>query len=250
MPSLKDRWDDAWAPLDFRDAMRKLRTLQEELTTPQQRFDVPFRFRGHRLFKKLQPRQNMEEIRALYDLVCELKPRRALEIGTARGGTLYLWTQAAADDATIVSVDLPGGDFGGAYPPCRVPFYQSFARADQHLHLIRADSHDPQTRAEVQSRFDGGLIDFAFIDGDHTYEGARADFELYGPLVRPGGIVAFHDILPRPDMPSIQVDRLWNELRDRHESRELVGSEASGRRIGIGVLMVQEHGRHVEQPVG
>jgi hypothetical protein len=38
-----------------------------------------------------------------------------------------------------------------------------------------------------------------FIDGDHTYEGVRRDFEMYSPLVRKGGIIAFHDIYPGPE---------------------------------------------------
>jgi len=40
--------------------------------------------------------------------------------------------------------------------------------------------------------------DFLFIDGDHTYEGVEGDFEMYSPLVRRGGIIAFHDIVPGP----------------------------------------------------
>jgi hypothetical protein len=39
-----------------------------------------------------------------------------LEIGTARGGTLFFLTRLASPHATIVSVDLPGGPFGGGYP--------------------------------------------------------------------------------------------------------------------------------------
>jgi len=45
---------------------------------------------------------------------------------------------------------------------------------------------------------EGGELNFLFIDGDHTYEGVRKNFEMYSPLVRRGGIVAFHDIVPRP----------------------------------------------------
>ena len=37
--------------------------------------------------------------------------------------------------------------------------------------------------------------DFLFIDGDHTVEGVTKDFLLYRPLVRKGGVIAFHDIL-------------------------------------------------------
>lgn len=38
-----------------------------------------------------------------------------------------------------------------------------------------------------------GSIDFIFIDGDHSYEGCRADIEAWTPFVRKGGVMAFHD---------------------------------------------------------
>jgi predicted O-methyltransferase YrrM len=37
-------------------------------------------------------------------------------------------------------------------------------------------------------------IDILFIDGDHTYEGAKADFEKYSKFVKPGGIIFMHDV--------------------------------------------------------
>jgi predicted O-methyltransferase YrrM len=199
---------------------------------------MPFVYKGKGFFKSIQPRQNPIEIEKLYRAVCQIAPIRVLEIGTARGGTLYLWTQAATDDATIVSVDLPGGEFGGAYPACRIPFYQAFARQGQKLYLLRKDSHKPQTVEEVCGLFDNHPVDFAFIDGDHTYEGVKADFQNYGPLVRPGGIIAFHDILPRPDLPEIQVNQFWSEVREKHDTREFIGPEGSGRKIGIGLIRV------------
>jgi predicted O-methyltransferase YrrM len=36
-------------------------------------------------------------------------------------------------------------------------------------------------------------IDVLFIDGDHSYEGCRADLEAWLPFVQPGGWIAFHD---------------------------------------------------------
>lgn len=224
------------------NALRQLRSLEQALPSSRSRFAIPFVFRGWGHFKLIKPRQNPVEIEALYEVVSSLRPARVLEIGTARGGTLYLWTQAAADNATLVSVDLPGGDFGGAYPECRMPFYQAFAARGQQLFLERADSHSPETLELIKQRFAGEPVDFAFIDGDHTYEGVKADFENYGPLVRPGGIIAFHDILYREDQPSIRVDRLWNELKEHYECHELVGPEGSGKRIGIGYLRVPEAG--------
>ena len=216
----------------------QLRLLEQRLPSSWARFAVPFTYKGKGYFKTIEPRQNSAEIEELYKTVIDLAPMRVLEIGTARGGTLYLWTQAAAKDATIVSVDLPEGQFGGGYPACRIPFYQAFKRPEQKLYLLRKDSHQTNTVEEVNKLFNNDLIDFAFIDGDHTYEGVKADFLYYGPLVRPGGLIGFHDILPRPDLPSIQVNRFWKELRKKYNTREIIGPDESGRKIGIGLIHV------------
>ena len=53
--------------------------------------------------------------------------------------------------------------------------------------------------------FRGEKLDFLFIDGDHSYDGVKADFEMYAPMVRPGGLIAFHDI--NPDHRSLRGDR-------------------------------------------
>ena len=223
-------------------ALKQLAVLQKRLPSARSRFAVPFVFRGFGHFKTIRPRQNPVEIEGLYKRICELRPRRVWEIGPARGGTLYLGTQAAADDATLVSVDLPGGDFGGAYAPCRADLYKAFARDGQTMHLLLADSHKAETLQQVKQRFDNEPIDFAFIDGDHTYEGVKADFHEYGKLVRPGGIIAFHDILYRKDQPTIRVDKLWAELTEKYDYEALIGPDGSGKKIGIGVLRVPDGG--------
>jgi predicted O-methyltransferase YrrM len=223
-------------------ALKHLALLEKRLPSARSRFAVPFVFRGRGHFKTIRPRQNPVEIERLFEIICELQPTRVLEVGTARGGTLYLWAQAASADATLVSVDLPGGDFGGAYADCRSDLYQAFARNGQNMQLLLADSHLAETQQAVVDRFGGEQIDFAFIDGDHTYEGVKADFLDYGKLVRPGGIIAFHDILYRKDQPTIRVDKLWQELSEKYPCEALIGPDGSGKKIGIGVLRVPEGG--------
>jgi predicted O-methyltransferase YrrM len=44
-------------------------------------------------------------------------------------------------------------------------------------------------------------IRFLFIDGDHTYQGAKIDYSLFAPFLADGGIIAFHDVLQRFDGP-------------------------------------------------
>ena len=172
--------------------------------------------------------QKLTEFAELIRLLSERELNVVVEIGTAHGGTYWAWCRLATPAAHLISVDLPGHDEWDA----RV---RSYPRPTQAQTLIRADSHDPET---VRS-LDGlrGTVDLLFIDGDHSYDGVRADFESYSPLVRPGGLIAFHDV-ESANHPASQVDRFWTQLRDLYDTRELIDSaddEHSGR-YGIGVI--------------
>jgi predicted O-methyltransferase YrrM len=180
----------------------------------------------------LQPIQVEEELASLLEEVRRLDPRTVVEIGTSVGGTLYFWTRLAQPDAIIVSVDLPGGQFGGGYSPLRAPIYRRFARERQKLHLMRADSHEQSTLERVKSLFDGGQIDFLFIDGDHTYEGVKKDWEMYSPLVRPGGLIVFHDVAG--NYGTTQVKRFWDGVKTGYRHREYMVHPRG--QYGIGVL--------------
>jgi cephalosporin hydroxylase len=57
--------------------------------------------------------QIKEEILELLKILEKFKPKTILEIGTFNGGTLFLFSRIADSNAIIVSVDLPGGKFGG-----------------------------------------------------------------------------------------------------------------------------------------
>ncbi len=176
---------------------------------------ISFLFSDSIIAKLIEPMQIREEIEALARLVADTRPRVVVEIGTARGGTLFIWTRAAAPDATIVSIDLPGGLFGGGYPRLKAPLYRRLALPGQELHLLRGDSHSIETLQRLKEILQGRKIDFLFIDGDHRYEGVKRDYELYSPLVREGGIIAFHDIVPGPPEMVGGVPRFWRELKQR-----------------------------------
>jgi predicted O-methyltransferase YrrM len=186
------------------------------------------------------PMQVRSELEGLLQIVPE-RPRAVLEIGTAGGGTLFSLVQAAAPDAVIVSVDLPEGQFGGGYPRWREPVYRAFVSQRQHLALIRADSHRAQTYDAVTSALGGRELDLLMIDGDHTHEGVKEDFETYTRLVAPGGVVALHDIVPaappQPGGPNLLVGGVptfWKEVRDRYVTTELVEDwEQDGYGIGL-----------------
>jgi predicted O-methyltransferase YrrM len=174
-----------------------------------------------------------EELMQLTNIVARLRPRHVLEIGTAHGGTLWLWCRLSRPDATLVSVDLPHGQFGGGYHWARIPLYWRFAGEKQTVRLIRGDSHSSATLELINRRFPQG-IDFLFIDGDHSYAGARQDFEMYSPVVKRGGIIAFHDIASHRDK-TCEVSLAWNEIKSRYRSEDIIEDSEQGW-AGIGVL--------------
>lgn len=54
-------------------------------------------------------------------------------------------------------------------------------------------------------------VDMVFIDGDHSYEGVRGDWEAWRLNVRPGGIVALHDSV-NCRMPDVGSERFTQEV--------------------------------------
>ncbi len=220
----------------FSGALASLRDLEGQHPSAEERLRVPFDYRGKGFFKSIKPMQSLDEISRLYERVRALAPKRVLEIGTCHGGTLYLWCQAAADDAHLISVDLPQGQYGGGYEPERIPLYERFSRPGQKLDLIRGDSHSAETVDQVRQSLGGGELDFLFIDGDHRYAGVKQDFENYSGLVRSGGLIALHDICVRPSQPTIEVHTLWKELKARESTEELIERDPNLRQIGIGLV--------------
>jgi cephalosporin hydroxylase len=143
--------------------------------------ELAFNFRVDGL--NIAPAQIKEEILELVRILEKIKPRTILEIGTANGGTLFLFSRVVHPAATLISIDLPGGKFGGGYPKWKIPLYKSFVRKDQKIYLIRDDSHNSKTLTKVKNILKGKKVDFLFIDGDHSYKGVKEDFEMYSKLV-------------------------------------------------------------------
>lgn len=164
--------------------------------------------------------QSLVEFGALWDAVAALSPQVVVEVGSLFGGTLWYWLQLPSVQH-VVSVDLvadqphvhdevlAGRALWHTWPD------QTPARPE--LHVYDADSHDPATLAAVAAALPGG-VDVLFLDGDHTYPGVRADWDLWHLLVRPGGLVAFHDTVANADRDEPGVRQLVDELRWQHPS--------------------------------
>jgi hypothetical protein len=69
---------------------------------------------------------------------------------------------------------------------------------------------------EAARRFGEGSIGLLHIDGYHTYDAVRADFELWYPKVEPGGIVLMHDVMAR--LHDFGAWKFWEELESSHST--------------------------------
>ena len=184
-----------------------------------------------------RPLQKRTEIFRLVEILKTLRPAAVCEIGAAGGGTTLLLAESAAPDAVIVTLDL-------AFTRSRQAALKEFARAGQRLVCLKEDSHGPEAIAAVRDCLAGRELDVLYLDGDHSYEGVKSDFELFTPLVRAGGLVVFHDIVPdyrtRYGIETSSdvggVPQFWTEIKAAHETVEEIVEDPEQDGFGIGVL--------------
>lgn len=223
------------------DAVRKAHTITAVLdfyvssrsdavgSTPED--IVEFSYRHY----PVTPRQVRSEMLRFARLVHERRPKVLVEIGTHAGGTFFVLSRCAHPEATVISIDLPGAQFSGGYPKFTKYVLPRMPLPTQKLECLRADSHAQSSVDWLKKTLAGRSVDVMLIDGDHTYSGVKQDFDLYSPFVRPGGLVAFHDIVKHPRDLDCQVDAFWNEIKTQHKHQELVEDPEQGW-AGVGVL--------------
>ena len=155
----------------------------------------------------------------LYGFVRSMKPETCVEIGSARGksacfigmalkengrGKLYAidphTTTAWNDDQSVETLSVLQSNI-------------TQLGLDNQVSILR-------TTSEEAARQWTRSIDFIFIDGDHSYEGVKRDWELFLPHIKPFGLAVFHDTIwdlapsehSRTDMG---VPRFVDELREK-----------------------------------
>jgi cephalosporin hydroxylase len=167
------------------------------------------------------------------------EPRTYVEIGTERGATNLVVANGVPSIELAVGVDL--------YVLNRTRLDRLSSPGARFV-AVDGDSSARSTVARVEEILNGRTIDLLFIDGDHTFGGVLKDFRAYRPLVTPGGMIAFHDIVPDQMLrePSClkrsnggdggEVPILWQILRAQFESKEFVADRNQLAR-GIGALL-------------
>lgn len=185
----------------------------------------------------LQPCQKEAEILGFLAWLKDIKPRTIVEIGVARGGTSYLMMNRVPGVRQYIGV---------AFFPLNRRLLRQLAPDSLRLDYACGSSRDPQAKEKVIRLLKGNPIDLLFIDGDHSYEGVKADWMNFSPLVRSGGWIALHDILPPECRPNgtaangfaAEVDRFWCEVKSSHFTRTFI-EENDQFGYGIGVVKLE-----------
>lgn len=184
---------------------------------------------------RIHTAQRTWELKELVRVYRELHPAFVLEIGTDMGGTLWHWLNYAEPGTVVVNVDIHEGVDPRYHTELEV-LWQSWCPSGVELKTLIGDVHSDEIREEIQRLL--LYVDFLFIDADHTYEGSWKHWNRYRPMVRRGGIVAYHDLITPSFSPHIQVGKFWSELRlEGWTMRELYAdpSEDWG---GIGIVTI------------
>ncbi len=168
-----------------------------------------------------------------YDFVRNFKPKTIVELGTHKGTSLWSFAQAAKDGAVnteIFAVDTwQGEEHAGFYGE---EIFEGVKKIKEKFYPRVKISLLRKTFDEAAKNFKGGSIDLLHIDGLHTYEAVKHDFETWLPKVKKDGAIMFHDIFVSEK--DFGVYKLWKELKKEYASLEFHHS------FGLGIIFLDK----------
>lgn len=217
--------------ISFILSKRRLSNLStSSISSPKDAVDAASSYRGVGLYRSIEPQISSEKLVKLAQFIDSIDPERIVEIGTAEGGSLWTWCHGINYIKQIIGIDIN-------FWHRRLEFYKLFSPKNVDLTLMKESSQQQSTVNRAVDELNGSSADFIFIDGDHTYDGVKRDFELWSGIVRTGGYIAFHDI--HANHGNVGVGKLWNELQPRYESIQFDhGKEAMWG--GIGIIKIED----------
>jgi len=162
-----------------------------------------------------------------YDLVSNFKPKLIVELGTHKGASFFAMCQAVKDhnlDTLLVAIDTWTGDkHSGLY---KNSIYREVKNVIAKIY--------PNIKTElIKDYFDNALnffkpktIDLLHIDGLHTYDAVKHDFDNWIDKLSPNGIILMHDITEKSK--DFGVYKFWDEIKDKYHYYQFQHSHGLG----------------------
>lgn len=192
-----------------------------------------------------EPLQNHHEFAELIDKLRHEQIVNVIEIGCADGGWLGILAGCLGRPLNILAID-PDPNSHPRPGDCPFDYPRQFGEVAT---MLREEGHSVDHLAMGSQSLDAihaarkwaerlGGVDLLHIDGDHSLKGCLADWENYRGLVRPGGLVVFHDTC-NPDEPGVRsVFEAVQEKGAIHTARTFRAMDGQPKGRGIGVIQV------------
>jgi MMP 1-O-methyltransferase len=159
-----------------------------------------------------------DEAQLLYSLAKKTKGRgKIVEIGSWKGRSTICLVTGAQEAGTekIIAIDPHTGSPEHQTAGQKIDTFAEFKKNISAAGLI--DSVVPMvmtSRAAATALNEP--IELCFIDGNHDYESAKEDFDLWFPKLIEGGIIAFHDTIVWPGPRKVVIDILFHSTQAKN----------------------------------
>ncbi len=162
-----------------------------------------------------------------HQLCRALNPSCIVELGVHFGDSLRCFAESTSPGCRIIGIDTWEGDIhtgeftDEVYNTCRDQLKEF-----PNVTLIR--STFDQARSSVQDK----SVQILHIDGLHTYEAVKHDFENWKSAVAPGGVILLHDIMVHHE--PFGVWKLWEEIKGKYPTEQISWVH------GLGVVFISQ----------
>jgi len=166
--------------------------------------------------EKLEGRawQVKEEFLSLLSYMIDKQVQNVLEIGAYKGGTALGFLSIGSD---VTSIDI-----------VKTPEVEELEESNDYFGFFYRDEF-------YAEEMDSNRWDMLFIDGDHSYEGCKKDYEEFSLYVKPSGLVVFHDVV-KSDLHASQGCEVWKFLEEL-KGNEFTHFVTDGNWGGISVMV-------------
>ena len=130
------------------------------------------------------------EKRKLIELASKFRSGYAVEIGSFIGASACFISAGLSEESKLICIDTWEND---AMSEGKRNTKDEFDYNTQQFQekIIKIQGYSIEVKEQILAITN--KLDLLFIDGDHSYEGCKADWDLYIDMVKSGGCVIFHD---------------------------------------------------------